>query len=222
VSDAVATVPLALEDAVPVLLSGCGCVMLARHARDLVAAAWLPALAGAAAVTAGGAAKVGWKLTLAVTGRDVPVVADLLFGFLAVGFVLLAWALLSAYRGRLLRAWPAAAAVGAGLAGAGLARSTGPLLAVAVVAATATGVVAVLLARRCHDTTAMVLLALQVVAAYALVPFSLPPQTVAKQWGEQAINTVGQLAFVWGAARLAGVTAFRLRPSRPVEGGAVA
>ena len=83
----VATVPLALDDLVPVVLAGVGCWLLvdAVTADDgLRRAGHL----GACLVAAGGLAKAGWKLVLAVTGTDLAGVDDALFVLLAPGFAL--------------------------------------------------------------------------------------------------------------------------------------
>jgi hypothetical protein len=85
--------------------------------------------------------------------------------------------------------------------------TTGPLLALTVVASTATGVLAILSARRRDDSTAALLFAVQLVMAYALVPLAGSGQSLAHQWWEQSLNTLGQGAFALGAWRL-------LHPSR--------
>ena len=198
-TDPVATVPLALWDFLPVLLAGLGCFLLARLTR----AGERPwALAGAALVLCGGLSKALWKLVLAGNGADLSVLETALVVLLAPGFALLAWALLRAL-GRDASAAGPAVLVGLGLAGAALLRSTGPLLAVTVVGATATGVLALLLARRHAERVAMALFATQLVLAFVLVPLAQPPHTVGKQWLEELLNTVGQGALALGAWRLA-------------------
>ena len=199
----VATVPLALDDFVPVVLAGVGAVWLARTTgRDR-------ALLGAVLVLAGGLCKASWKLVLATTGDDVPHVDELLFCLLAPGFALLAAALLadvrSAQAATVSRG--ADATVGITVVAALVLRSTGPLLALTVVASTATGVLAILSARRRDDSTAALLFAVQLVMAYALVPLAGSGQSLAHQWWEQSLNTLGQGAFALGAWRL-------LHPSR--------
>jgi hypothetical protein len=199
----VATVPLALDDFVPVVLAGVGAVWLARTTgRDR-------ALLGAVLVLAGGLCKASWKLVLATTGDDVPHVDELLFCLLAPGFALLAAALLadvrSAQAATVSRG--ADAPVGMTVVAALVLRSTGPLLALTVVASTATGVLAILSARRRDDSTAALLFAVQLVMAYALVPLAGSGQSLAHQWWEQSLNTLGQGAFALGAWRL-------LHPSR--------
>lgn len=188
----VATVPLALDDYVPVVLAGVGCLWLARTTGRG------PAVVGAVLVLAGGLCKATWKLVLASTGDDLPLVDDFLFVLLGPGFALLTWALVR-------RQLPLG--VPLGLAGAGLVaaigtRSTVPLLILTVLGATATGVLALLRAREVRDSTAAALFAVQLVLAYALVPFAGAGQSLAHQWWEQSLNTVGQAALALGAWRL--------------------
>jgi hypothetical protein len=193
----VATVPLALDDFVPVVLAGLGCIWLAR-ATDRP-----PAVVGAVLVLLGGLCKATWKLLLGVTGNNVPYVDDLLFVLLAPGFALLAWGLLR-------RQLPLLAPLGlsaAALLGAVALRSSAPLLLLTVLGATATGVLALLRARAADDLVAATLFGVQLVMAFALVPFAGSGQSLSHQWWEQSLNTVGQGAFALGAWRL-------LHPSR--------
>ena len=196
--DPVATVPLALWDFVPVLLAGIGCLLLAQVSPARVRSA---AVVGASLVLVGGLSKAAWKLVLAATGHDLGFFEVALFVLLAPGFALLAWALLAALDRSVTIAVPLAVVV-AGFIGAVLTRSTGPLLAVAVLGATATGVLALLLARRRGDQVAMLLFALQLTLAFALVPLARPPHSVGKQWLEELLNAVGEGALALGAARL--------------------
>jgi hypothetical protein len=200
----VATVPLALDDFVPVLLAGVGALLLAgaapREQRP-------GARAGAALILAGGLCKAGWKLALAVTGHDEAWVADLLFVLLAPGFTLLAWGLLAA-RGRTLASGLPAGVVGVAGAVALLAHATWPLLVLTVVTSTATGVLALLVARDRGESLAMVLFGVQLVMAYALVPLAGTGQSISHQWWEQSLNTLGQGAFALAAARLVSVRSY--------------
>lgn len=188
----VATIPLALHDFVPVALAGVGAYWLARTTGRR------PALVGAALILFGGLCKASWKLVLAVNGTDVTVLDDLLFAFLAPGFALLTWGLLG-------RRLPLAVPVGASVLALAAALSVGrtfPLLILAVIGATATGVLAIVRARESGDLIAAGLFAVQLVMAYALVPFAGANQSIAHQWWEQSLNTIGQGAFAVGAWRL--------------------
>jgi hypothetical protein len=188
----VATVPLALDDYVPVALAGLGALWLARSTSRA------PAVVGALLVLAGGVCKATWKLLLAVTGDDVPVVDDLLFCLLAPGFALLAWGLV---RREAPLALPVGLSVTAAAASLWLG-APGPLLALAVVGATATGLLALRRALAQDDPAAAVLFGVQLAMAYALVPLAGAGQSIAHQWWEQSLNTLGQAAFALGAWRL--------------------
>lgn len=200
-SGAVATVPLALDDFVPVVLAGVGALLLARAAGRRAPQVQKPAVVGALLVTAGGLCKAGWKLVLAGSGTDVPVIADLLFVLLAPGFALLAWSLLVARGSRVdLRLVGGVVAATAGLAAV---LSAGwPLLVLAVLGATATSVLAIRLALDAHDSVAAVLFGVQLAMAFALVPLAGAGQSVAHQWWEQSLNTIGQGAFALAGWRL--------------------
>ncbi len=197
----VATVPLALDDLVPVVLAGLGAFWLAdlvrRRQPDLASVA----RTGAGLVLLGGLCKALWKLTLAVSDRDITWLADGLFGLLAPGFTFLAWSLLAVRRRRLPLPVPVGV-LGVGYAAALALETTGPLLAVTVISSTTTGVIALLLAREGGDLVAAVLFGLQLAMAYALVPLAGSGQTLSRQWWEQSLNTVGQAAFAVAAFRL--------------------
>lgn len=197
----VATVPLALFDFVPVALAGIGAVLLARSLAARVPALATPALIGAALIVLGGVCKAGWKLDLALTGSGPALVDDLLFVLLAPGFALLAWALLVA-AGRAVPMRAVVAVSGAAGAAALAVGATWPLLVLAVAGATATGVLALLRARELADLPATCLFALQLVLAYALVPFAGAGQSISHQWWEESLNTLGQGAFALAAYRL--------------------
>ena len=188
----VATIPLALHDFVPVVLAGAGAFWLAQRSGRR------PALVGALLVLVGGLCKATWKLVLAVSGNDIAILDDLLFAFLAPGFALLTWSLI---RPRLPLAVPLGLSAVALAAALALGRTV-PLLILAVLGATATGVLALLRAREAGDLTTATLFAVQLAMAYALVPFAGAGQTISHQWWEQSLNTIGQGAFALGAWRL--------------------
>ena len=208
-TDDVATVPLALFDFLPVLLAGAGCLLLARYVGSKAPQVRTPALTAAVLVLAGGLSKAVWKLVLAAGWGDWTALQTGLFVLLAPGFLVLAWATLGVVGRRVPVAVPVTLArVAEVLALA--ARSTGPLLIATVTGATATSVLAIVLARREGRGNAAWLFGLQLAMAFALVPLAQPPHTVAKQWLEESLNTVGQLAFCVGAALLVAGVAGRL------------
>ena len=198
----VATVPLALWDLVPVVLGGLGCWLLADVAGRRVPEVRTAGRVGAVLVFLGGLAKAVWKLVFALTENDLVVLYDALFVLLAPGFVLVALALYAARTGEARGFRLGAAAVLGSYAIAAATGSVDAVLPLMVVAATATGVLALLEARSAGDRTATWLFAAQIALAFALVPLAAPPQTLGKQWAEESINAVAQAAFALGAWRL--------------------
>lgn len=151
---------------------------------------------------AGGLTKAGGKLVLAAADVHVAVLYNALFALLGAGFTLLSWTLLAVVGRRLATAVPLVL-VAMAVAAAGVQQSTGPLLLLTIVMATATAVLAILLARRRGDRLAEALLLTQLALAVALVPLAAGEQTVSKQWLEQSLNAVAQGAFALAAMRLA-------------------
>lgn len=201
-ADFVPSVALALDDFIPVALAGAASLAIAVTVTRAVPRMKAVAYGGALLILLGGLAKATWKLILAAGGPDLEWLETLLFVLLAPGFALLSTAVLAAYLRRSV-SWllPIGATAVAGAAAAVL-TSVGPLMVLAIVCATALGLLAIALALRLHDRAAAALFALQIISAFALVPFAAPPQTEPKQWAEQSINTIGQLVFLLGALRL--------------------
>lgn len=204
------SVPLALEDAVPVVLSTAGFLVLAHGIGSRVGASMGRVAASAGIVIGlGGVAKVAWKLVAAFGGVDVAWLDDLLFPLLAVGFAGFATALAIARRGRsdprqVTTAFTAVALlVAAALlfdtpVGIRVAR------AVAIVGSLATSVLLVRIAAHAQRRLAAALLVANVSATLALAGMArIEEQTLALQWVEQGINTASQLAFLVAAVRLA-------------------
>ncbi|MFC5751322.1 hypothetical protein [Actinomadura rugatobispora] len=188
-------IALAAEDFVPVALTAAG-VMLLRHRHPLV-----PAAAGL--LLAGGFAKAGWKLIVALDGPDLPWLYHALFPLLALGFTVLAYAL-----SRDLRRTPHAAVLAvplsAVLAAAAVLRDTWPAMVWTIIAVTVVAVLLVRAARREGDVLAAVLFGLWLAGQYLLGPMAArSEQSIALQWVEQSCNTVAQAAFAFAAWRLA-------------------
>jgi hypothetical protein len=191
------TVPLALYDYVPVLLSGLGSILLVRYA-----AARMPGLApigwaGVVLTVAGGLCKASWKLVVAATGTNLERLEQLLFPLLAVGFTLLAFVLMSVLLERRAPRWPFALILGLGAVGALLARTMAPLLGVTSLMSLSIVFMAMIVAWRAKVLLAVVLFAINVVGVLALVPLGSDriEQTEPLQWIEQSINTAAQGAY---------------------------
>ncbi|MDJ0382194.1 hypothetical protein [Streptomyces sp. G-G2] len=203
---------LAVEDFVPVLLTGVGAALLVRPLRGHAVRTGRIAAAGTALVLLGGLSKATWKLVVALDGPNVQVMNKALFPCLSAGFLLLAHALLTLpANGREPAAgrtppplWGFAAVwLAAGAAGL-LLGSTAPLMVLTVVAVTVCGVRLILLARSHGDTAAATAGGLWLTGMYVLGPLAArPDQSVALQWVEQSANTLTQGAFALLAWRLA-------------------
>jgi hypothetical protein len=94
------SVPLALQDFMPVALSATGLFflaeMIARLSNDSRVANI--ALLGAWLVMLGGGIKAAWKLNIALTGNDIGWMDNALFVLMGPGFTCMAWALSAAQR----------------------------------------------------------------------------------------------------------------------------
>ncbi|MFD3869441.1 hypothetical protein [Streptomyces sp. NPDC058623] len=219
---------LALEDFVPVILTGTGAALLTVPLRRFGTRTGRAGRAGAALVFLGGLSKATWKVIVALDGPDITFMDKALFPTLSAGFLLLAYALsamkpvgapAAESRRPPLWAWAALwAAVGA--AGAALG-STAPSLVLTIVAVTLCGVRLILLARAQGDVPSAAAGGLWLAGMYALGPLAArPDQSVALQWVEQSANTATQAAFLFAAWRL--VRRYRsVSPSPAPSGSAV-
>lgn len=194
---------LAAEDFVPVLLAGVGTFTLAALVRRSLPKVGNAAGVGATLIVLGGLSKASWKLLVAGPCAEIPLLEQALFPFLATGFMILAWSMLSLVRGRPAAWWSFAVVLGLGVAGAVAAGSTKPLLAVAALGALAVAAYGIRLAQRHHDRLTIGLFVFYAVATFVLPPLAAQPdQALALQWGEQLTNTVAQAAFAYAAWRL--------------------
>jgi hypothetical protein len=196
------TVPLALFDYLPVLLSGLGALWLSRAAWQRTPAVRPYALLGTGFVVAGGACKATWKLLVASGAGDFERLEQSLFPLLATGFSLLAWSLLSGVRERAMAWWPFAALWSLAVVGALAQRTVRPLFFTTVLLSLAVTAYAIRLAQKGHERPAIWLFAAQVFGSLTLVPLQRLEPTLAVQWLEESINTVAQGAFALGAWRV--------------------
>lgn len=204
------TIPLALQDFVPVVCAGFGFFTLAELLSRGHAQARKLAFFGASVITLGGLLKATWKLTMAVSQGAINLVVldKQLFFSLAVGFICLATALLSIRRGS-PRALPVALLCSLLAVGAGVffLRRGGesyrvPLLLCVVLGNTITLVLAIAAAR-----TRGLRLASYLIGAYLVTGFIMPSlarleQTIAVQWVEQSVNSAGAIGLLLGSRLL--------------------
>jgi hypothetical protein len=94
------SVPLALQDFMPVALSATGLFFLAEMIKHMVRDTRVAniALLGAWLVMLGGGIKAAWKLNVALTGNDIEWMDNALFVLMGPGFTCIAWALSAAQR----------------------------------------------------------------------------------------------------------------------------
>ena len=167
---------LALEDFVPSLLALAGFWFLASVAASVVPTTLTAGRVGAVFIGAGGLAKSSWKLIVVTTGADLTWLESLLFPLMAIGSVILLWALFSALRRRAIIWWPFLAVL---VIYAGWCLAVGRLQPIFFLA-----------------TTGVTLVSIAFVAC--LVPLRGHPEhdTVTFQWIEQSTNTIAQAALL--------------------------
>jgi hypothetical protein len=199
------TVGLALFDVVPVVLSVLGCWLLARLSARTLPSVARTAYLGVVLIAVGGGAKALWKIVLTTLDTDVTWMEQMLFPFLSVGFMLLLWSLWSAIVGRRIVRWPFVAVVLLGFAGTIATQRSTPLLAVAAGAALMTSGVAIRWAVLVRSAIPVVLYAVGMGFSIVLAYLAGPKieQTLAMQWVEEGVNTVGQGCFLLASWLLA-------------------
>ena len=207
--EATYTVGLALFDVIPVALSVVGCWLLARLSGRVLPQVSRIALLGVVLIGIGGGTKALWKIILTTLDTDIAWLEQLLFPFLAAGFITLLWALWSAIVGRALVWWPFLLVVLLGFAGTIASRTTTPLLAVAAGGALMTSGVAIRWAVRERLVLPVVLYAVGMGFSIVLAYLAGPKieQTLTAQWIEEIVNVVGQGCFLLASAILSRTTA---------------
>jgi hypothetical protein len=203
------SLPLALEDYVPIILFAVGLVFSSRMiARECNVCGKL-AFLGTLLVALGGIFKASWKLVQALGGADIPLLNHSLFILMSAGFVCIAWA---AWRSRkenspvLYVAVPAAVillsyATAAYFAFARESRAWFFILL---------GVTTIFnlwlsgqMIWRAMAKGLWLTVALFVFNALCVLALSrISDQTVTMQWAKQLINTASQAAFCYAAWRL--------------------
>lgn len=192
-------VALAVEDFVPCILATAALVIIVQAIRGRVPQAFLPAALGAALISVGGFAKATWKLLVATGCWEYPMLEALLFPCISFGFAALAWAMLSAFKGRVVIAWPFAAFPVAASIGAIWMGANFPLLIAAAVGATFFGATASTLAFKAGKKSVGWIFVVYVLGTNILPPLGAQPnQTAQLQWAEQLTNSAIQLCFLLG------------------------
>lgn len=201
------SVPMALEDYVPVVCAGFGFYWLADTLSRAATRARTLARLGVLLVTSGGVSKATWKLLMALSegARDIVILDKALFFLLAAGFSCLALALLSERRGWVdpipfALGWVLIVVVIAAVLYAQGSRSyRAVLLSVIVLGNTTTLVLAIRAALRRGLPLAALLIGAYLVTGFIMPALSRLEQTVSQQWLEQIVNSTGALCLVAGS-----------------------
>jgi hypothetical protein len=203
------TLPLALEDFIPVILSALGLFIIARMVGRVHSQLGQMALLGGGLAALGGLLKASWKLIIATTGNDIVWMDNSLFVFLAPGFTLMAyalWQLRQENAGKKASWLPpiliilAFYTLSAIMAGRGGRTWVFVLLGLTTLANTATLLLLISLARRQSYTLAAGLFAFNLFIIFMLSGMArIDPQTIPLQWTEQIINTFSQAGFAYAA-----------------------
>jgi hypothetical protein len=197
------TLPLAIFDAVPVVLAGIAYLWASRElttdqARRKVA------LVGTLLVVLGGSVKVIWKIVIAANGTDIAWLDDLMWPLLSAGLPLLGGALSSrvhvrttvalvvVVQGVLLALW----------LGTGLGAARGLAIAVMTLSTIWIAVGLISRARRWDVGRAVPLVVANVSVAFILSGLARMEQTIALQWIEEVLNAGAQGALLVAVALL--------------------
>lgn len=208
------TLPLALEDFLPVILSAVGLYFLAQMAAYLdKRAGWLTRL-GFVLVSLGSMSNAVWKLIMASGGGDITLLSSAVLVLMGPGFCLVAfgiWAALQTERGKPLPKWlwlrPVAIA-GAFLLAALIVAVIEPLgrtwsLILLILMALGNAATLILVIRHAWRLDMKLMAAVFVINFIGLFVLlgmqRILDQTVSLQWTEQAINTALQGGFMFSA-----------------------
>jgi hypothetical protein len=201
---------VALFDFLPVLLSGLGLLLLARAIAARRCALAPLAWGAALLIIAGGMCKASWKLVVALHGRDIGWLANMLFICLAPGFVVMSFCLFSARRGTGLAPWRLLSWLALTFGGACAAWLFSPhprawffwLLSMTTAASAALIFNAVLIAFRSRQRGIAALFIYHFFANLVLSGLARLPPSETTAWLQEGVNFSSQAAFAYAAWRL--------------------
>ena len=213
------TLGLALEDFLPVIFSSAGFWLIATMLVRIDAQIGRMAQVGWLLVTIGGALKAIWKLIMALTNgaTDIVFFDKSLFVWLSIGFILLSYAISYAWRilydnnpRTRIWLWPAivialnfGGALATGFPDASISTWRFIYLGMMTIGNVVIAAMLIAQARRQGQMSVAVLFALNIIVVFALSGMArIPDQTIALQWTEQILNTIGQAAFLYAAYML--------------------
>ncbi len=185
---------LALFDFVPNLAFLTGAyflVKLVRRERGSRCARML--MAGTALIFLGGTLKAVWKLLYTLQLADVQLLSTQQFVLSGVGFLAMLVAIILLARGLRTRGKPRMPGMLA------LAPWKIPFLAVMTISSLGAGGILAYIAFRRRAWLSGVLFAVFVISLLGMAGMSSGTQTVARQWLEEAVNSIGQISFAVAA-----------------------
>lgn len=214
------SIPLALEDFLPVIFSAIGLFILARMITKMDSQLSMMAYLGVALITLGGLSKAIWKLLIALSDAEIniKIMDNALFFGLSLGFILFAYALWYAQRSyfeqsRPKNVWffPAIVCIVTLATALYMAGTSDPepdslevwfliLLGMTTIFNFVTLGLAIRQARRQKQYMAMMLFAINLVAIIVLQGLARTgDRTETSQWIAQITNTIAQVGLVYGA-----------------------
>jgi hypothetical protein len=206
------SLPLAVQDFVPVLVSAIGWLFVVRVVARAEPSAGRLAAIGAVLVVGGGLSRATWKIIVALDGPDVGLLHAGLYPLLVTGFLALAGALWAANSGRapgfIATVLPVVTVALLGVLTLFLDPSRGrtvPIvwLAVATVGSVAVGILLALRARRIGRLDVATLFVVAIISTLLLNGLArLSSQSEGIQWLEQGLNTLTQAVFALAAWQL--------------------
>lgn len=213
------SVPLALEDFIPVILSSCGLFLIARMVQRVDEGLGRMAFLGWLLVTMGGLLKASWKLMMALSDAQTNVIwmDKGMFLWMAAGFTFIAFAvwftgemMLGKKRARriwlgpgLLLGLTAVAILFTGFPDPTVSTWRFILLGVMTLSNITLMILLIQKSRHFGLTSAAILFAVNIILVFILNGMArIPEQTIPLQWTEQLLNTTAQGAFLIGAWQL--------------------
>lgn len=210
------TLPLAIEDYLPVIFFAVGLYFIAKMIYERNKVCGKLAFLGGFFITLGGFFKASWKLVQALGGADIPFLNNSLFVLLSSGFILLAWALWKSRKDSNRNIWLVPLILIAGCLGiAGyfgfVKESRAWFFILLGVTSLANLVLLLQLIFRSFQNKlwlAIVLYLVNLIVIFALSASA--DQTVTFQWIKQGITTVSQACFAYASYLLYKKTAHEL------------
>lgn len=204
------TVPMALEDYLPIAFSAFGLFMVAKTIRQKHPNAAMLAGLGAVLIVTDGLLKATWKLIYATSGQDIAWMHDSLFVLMGPGFMMFSWALWRGLKNTpstFLQVWAIPMVIVAfAMAIAGYLAMTQPNRSWARVLLMLTTFGTVWMSGQLIRSSwkrglylAIFLFVYNIITIFLQAWLAQMPQTTALQWTGQINNTLSWAAFAIGA-----------------------